>query len=205
MKRILLMSILALLALFIGACDNSNPKSEAPVNKIVEANLTDREEAILTNTAEKSFVFDFNVVGRPYKELSVWVEKYEYGKLVDERVGGLRSGIEEKGTIIFTTSRPMENGQSIFNMSISSSGSTGTVTNFEAVPDVNEMASTWGSNTIEENAIGSEMVLSSICYSNADDGNMHSLSPDFYNDVDSNINEIKDYAIVYLLRAEFIE
>ena len=45
--------------------------------------MTEREEVILLSTADKSFVFDFNVDDN-YKDVAVWVEKYELGKLVGE-------------------------------------------------------------------------------------------------------------------------
>lgn len=81
MKRSLFTPILILLVASLGACDRYNSKSE---NTLFEANLTEREQGILSATAEKSFVFDFNTDGK-YKKVSVWVEKYESGKMVGDK------------------------------------------------------------------------------------------------------------------------
>ena len=47
-----------------------------------------------------------------------------------------------------------------------------------------------------------KMVLASICYSNSNK-EISTISTDFYSDVDSHINELKNYDVIYLLRSEF--
>lgn len=70
---------------------------------------------------------------------------------------------------------------------------------------------TVGSNSIdglttnyisETTPIKENMVLATINYSREGEA-MSPPSKDFYTDVQSNINEIKDYDLVYLLRANF--
>lgn len=84
----------------LSACGGHSKPEE---NIISAAELSERENAILSTTANQSFVFDFNVDGK-YKEASVWVEKYESGKLVNDSISGIKSDIKENGSIIFTTS-----------------------------------------------------------------------------------------------------
>ncbi|MBO1914585.1 hypothetical protein J4G37_58405, partial [Microvirga sp. 3-52] len=100
-----------------------------------------RERAIISTTSDKSFVFDFNI-DSDYKEVSVWVEKYESGKLVNDAISSLITDVEGKGSIIFTTSKPDEDGkQQTFNIGISGKSGMGSVSNFE--DNLDDMASVW--------------------------------------------------------------
>ncbi|KQL38859.1 hypothetical protein AN960_12855 [Bacillus sp. FJAT-25509] len=202
MKKIISTTILILLVFSMSACTN-NPKSN---NAISEAKLTKREKAILSTTSDKSFVYDFNVNSN-YKELSVWIEKYEFGKLVGDKIDHITSGIKEDGSIIFTTSKtPNNQNQSLFNISINSDGSTDVVNQLETTfkDGLEGVTSISGSNQTENNPIKNNIVLASICYKK-EGHRMDSLTDDFYRDVNKHIDEIRDYDVVYLLRAEFIK
>ena len=80
-RRVLFFAMLTMLVFTLVACDDGN--SNLKINTVSDAKLTEREEVILLSTADKSFVFDFNVDDN-YKDVAVWVEKYELGKLVGE-------------------------------------------------------------------------------------------------------------------------
>jgi len=196
MKRLFI--ILALLVFVLSACVNNNAKS----NTISAVELTERESAILSTTSDKSFVFDFNI-DSAYKEVSVWIEKYELGKLVDDKISSISTPVEENGSIIFATSKADgSRKQHTFNIGISGNGSLGSISNFETnSDDLDAMASVWGNLQEENNSIEGELVLASICYSS--DGSMSSLTSDFYKDVDGHMSELEDYDVVYLLKAEF--
>ena len=197
MMRVLFFAMLTSFVLSLVACDNS--KSNLKINTVSDAKLTEREKVILSSTADKSFVFDFKVDDK-YKEVAVWVEKYESGNLVGE-VNRISTEIKNKGTIIFTTSNPIEeSNQAIFTISINSDGSTGTGWFTETITD--ELSAVWGSNSLGSISVMDKMVLASICYSNSNKG-ISTISTDFYSDVDSHINELKNYDVVYLLRSEF--
>lgn len=132
MMRVLFFAMLTSLVLSLVACDDSN--SNLKINTVSDAKLTEREKVILSSTADKSFVFDFKVDDK-YKEVAVWVEKYESGNLVGE-VNRISTEIKNKGTIIFTTSHPIEeSNQAIFTISINSDGSTGTGWFTETITD----------------------------------------------------------------------
>ena len=197
MMRVLFFAMLTSLVLSLVACDDSN--SNLKINTVSDAKLTEREKVILSSTADKSFVFDFKVDDK-YKEVAVWVEKYESGNLVGE-VNRISTEIKNKGTIIFTTSHPIEeSNQAIFTISINSDGSTGTGWFPETITD--ELSAVWGSNSLGSISVMDKMVLASICYSNSNK-EISTISTDFYSDVDSHINELKNYDVVYLLRSEF--
>ncbi|GHI00431.1 hypothetical protein [Neobacillus kokaensis] len=199
MRKVLFFLMLTLLTLFLAACDNGSP--DLKVNTVSKANLTEREEVILSSTAAQSFVFDFNVEDK-YKEVAVWVEKYKSGELVEE-MNHISTGIKKRGTIIFTTSNMSEgSNQVLFTIGINSDGSTSTGWNPETITKVDDLQAVWGSNPLSDIAIKDKMVLASICYSGSKNG-ISSLSTDFYNDVEGHMNELKNYDVVYLLRSEF--
>jgi hypothetical protein len=190
--------MLTLLVFSLVACYDGN--SNLKINTVSDAKLTEREKVILSSTADQSFVFDFNVDDE-YKDVTVWVEKYESGNLVGE-VNHISTEIKNQGTIIFTTSKTTEeSNQAIFTISINSDGSTGTGWSPEKITK-DDLGVVWGSNPLDNISIMDKMVLASICYSRSKEG-ISTLSTDFYSDVDSYMNELKNYDVVYLLRSEF--
>lgn len=198
MNRLLM--ILALLIFLLSACSNNDSKS----NIISAVELTERENAILSTISDKSFVFDFNIDSE-YKKVSVWIEKYEFGEMVHDKISPITTQVEGNGSIIFATSKVDDNQkQHTFNIGISSIGSTGSISGLDTSSfDLDGMSSVWGSFQEVNNSVEGEVVLASICYST--DGHMRSLTTDFYQDVDSHMNELENYDVVYLLKAEFIK
>lgn len=133
--------------------------------------------------------------------MSVWVEKYEFGKLVEPEMGRMTTAVKDNGTIIFTTSK-MVDGQnpSMFNISIQNDDGTDTATYPETIDEME--SSVWGSaGNLKINSTN-KLALASICYSSGNEG-IRSLSTDFYGDSDSHMDELKKYDVVYLLRSEF--
>lgn len=197
MKKIFLSIILSLLSLSLVACKANGPKSE---NNLSVPELTTREKAILENTSEHSFLIDFKV-DDTYKEMSVWVEKYEFGKLVEDEKGRMTTGVEKNGTILFTASKTDDDqDQSMFNISIQNDGGMTTATYPEKIEKMaSSVSGSTGKIDIHTTA---KPVLASICYSNGNEG-IRSLSTDFYGDMDGHMEELKEYDVVYLLRSEF--
>ncbi|WP_260285227.1 hypothetical protein [Peribacillus aracenensis] len=197
MKKIFLSIILSLTSLSLVACKAGEPKSG---NDLSVPELTAREKAILENSSEHSFLIDFNV-DDTYKEMSVWVEKYEFGKLVEPEMGRMTTAVSDNGTIIFTNSKTVaDQNQSMFNISIQNDAGTDTVTYPETIGEME--SSVWGSADKLKINSTNKLVLASICYSNGNEG-IRSLSTDFYGDSDGYMDELKKYDVVYLLRSEF--
>lgn len=66
------------------------------------------------------------------------------------------------------------------------------------------MESVWGNFEGEKTFNEGEVVLGNICYS-SDENGMSSLTNDFYDDVEAHMNELEEYEVVYLLKAEFVK
>ena len=198
MKRTLTILLSALLLFILSACDDSNS------NTVSVAELTDRERTILLSSSDKSFVFDFNI-NKEYKEVTVWIEKYESGNLVEDKIADLTAQVDGDGSIIFTTPKLNDNQkQTTFNIGISGKDGDSSSSAFDPKSnEVDDMSSVWGYFAGENTIIEGETVLASICYSN--DGRMNSLSADFYQDVAGHINELEKYDVVYLFKADFIK
>ncbi|WP_163527206.1 hypothetical protein [Halobacillus ihumii] len=194
MRKLFGVLIFALMIFVLGAC-SSNSKA----NTISAADLSERESAILSTASEHSFVFDFHLASES-KKVSVWIEKYKDGELVDDKLNKLSLMAEGNGAIIFTT--PKEKGEEkkrTFNIGISSNGSTGSTVRLDN--DVDQKLSFSGSFKINEKSVEEEeAVLAGIIYSE-DKKDTISLRSSFYEDP----SELQKYDVVYLFKAEFQE
>lgn len=199
MKKHIVTIFIMMMTILVSACTNSDIKSP---NSISTSTFTDREQVLVAATSDKAFVFDFNI-DDTYKEVSVWVDKYEFGKKVETPIPHISVDVKDKGMIIFTTLGTNNENESIFNVTINSDDAMSTSNNAETISNkgLENMASLWESNPLEKNTITDEMVLASILYSEGK--GISSLSSDFYNDLNNHIQELKSIDIVYLLRAEF--
>lgn len=84
--------IFATLLMLVACENNSDPTKESTIGT---ADLTKREQAILTTTAGKSFVYDFSV-DNDYKNVNIFVERYEFGKLVSENPNGVTMSLDDE-------------------------------------------------------------------------------------------------------------
>ncbi|MCY8233093.1 hypothetical protein [Priestia endophytica] len=165
------------------------------------AKLTEREKALLSGTADQSFVFDFNTDDK-YKEVDVWVEKYKSGKLVGE-LNRMSTEVKNKGMMVFSTAKTNEESNQVrFSISIHSDEATSTAWSPETMKGDN-FSNVSGSNPLDNISIKDKnIVLVSIGYPSSKEGT-RTLSTDFYEDIDSHMNELKNYDVVYLLRCTF--
>jgi len=93
-----------LLIFLLSACGNSTSQSDV----ISPAELTEREDAIISTISDESFVFDYKIEAE-YEEVSMWMEKYESGKLVDDKINEMTTQVaKESGTIILAKSKANE-------------------------------------------------------------------------------------------------
>src|SRR5690625_572499 len=169
MRKTLFITIVLMLALTLSACANNNVKS----NTIVNAELTDREIGILATTSSQSFVFDFNVESE-YKEVGVWIEKYEFGKLVEERIGYITAEIGNNGSIILAVIEPNTNeNQAFFKIGTNSNGVTGssTIADIVSTKGTENRSIIWGNFSEEMDITNDQLILASIGFS-WDDGSM---------------------------------
>ncbi|WP_152657989.1 hypothetical protein [Oceanobacillus sp. CFH 90083] len=200
MKRIFMMLIMGLSALALVACS----QNDTDANTISAGELTEREDAILSTISDKSFVFDFNIDSE-YKEIAVWIEKYESGNLVDDRLGHMTTQVEQSGSIIFTLLENGSENNNIFNIGVGTNESVTSINGSDTnLNDLENMASVWG-NIPEKGALDNgKVVLANIGYS-LDENGIRSLTTDFYEDTAGHMNELEEYDVTYLLKAEFIK
>lgn len=195
MKKLGIRISLVLFLCISVACSNETKLD----NVLSEVDLTDREKILLTSASDESFVFEFQADDK-YEQVSLWVDKYELGKLTEENIGRMTTEIEEKGMLIFAISKiPLDEEMLIFNMIVGDSTSSSKITSQQVSPT--ESQSIWGSNPLETIPISDQLVLVRMCY--AKGNGMSSLSSEFYTDIDNRINEIVDYDVVYVLKSEF--
>ncbi|MFD1416931.1 hypothetical protein [Oceanobacillus jeddahense] len=198
MKRKFMLLIIGLSTLALVACSQIG----VDANTISVGELTEREDAILSTASDKSFVFDFNVDDE-YKEVAIWIEKYEAGNLVNDSLGYMTTEAEQSGSIIFTLSEDVNDVNNIFNIGVSTEESlTSAHVPDEKSNDVENMSSEWGSIPEKVALDNGEVVLANISYSDNENG-MHSLTTDFYEGAAGHMNELEQYDVVYLLKAEF--
>jgi hypothetical protein len=200
MRRILFFIVLTVLTFSLVACNGGGSKN-VKANTISSANLTEREEALLSGPADQSFVFDFNADNK-YKEVAIWVEKYESGKLVG-KLNGMSTEIKNTGTMVFSAAKVNEeNNQARFSISVHSDDATNTSWSPETIKE-NNFSTVSGSNPLDNISIKDKnIILASIGYPSSEEGT-RTLSTGFYEDIDSHMNELKNYDVVYLLRCTF--
>ena len=200
MKKIVYTALMTMLVIVLGACNGNQ------TNIISGVDLTEREKDILSMTTNNAFLFDFTV-DDTYQDVSFWVEKYESGKLVGEKINDATAPVYGNGSLIFArVQNPDDENQITFT--------TGIKTENDDESDFSSFSSSVPEKKGLENALIStrkieeslplkdEMVLASICYTLDEDG-ATSLSSDFYEDPKSYMDELKEFDVVYLIKVEF--
>lgn len=206
MNKKQIIPLIGLISLMV-ACSNGNGDGAASPNTIAEAELTEREEYMLFATSDQSFVYDFNL-GNDSKEASIWIEKYEFGELIESHLSRMWTDVEGSGFILFTFSDTHINPrEKAINMGVYGESGGGGGTSIDEIigEEADTEMTTWASVVTDETDIPEgEILLGS--YSISMEGNsMQSLSPEFYEDIEGNLEEIEDYAAVYIFKAEFNE
>lgn len=200
MKKSIILTLVTMLVFTLSACSNNNTES----NIIVRAELTDREYATLSTTSNQEFVFEFHTESE-YTEAAVWIEKYEFGKLVGERIGYLTTEIKNNGSVNFTMDdlHASEN-QVFFNLGINSNGVRGSSTISEIISTKGrDSRSGLGGSIIDEMKITNDaMVLANIVFT-WDKSSMTSFPDEFYKDIEHGNNELENHEVVYLLKSAF--
>ncbi|WP_017472366.1 hypothetical protein [Amphibacillus jilinensis] len=204
MKKLFNMTIVLMVVFIFSACSNdtnASTNTNKNPNTIVDSELTDREEAILSTVSNQSFVFDFNIEDE-YNEVSLWIEKYEFGELIDEQIGHFTTEVVKNGSIIFTSVE--SEAIQMFNIGVYSNGGTTSIITSDIVSTkgVEDRSTVWENNSEEIDVEDEEIVLASIGFS-WDEDSMVSFSSEFYSDNERRIEELENYGVVYLLKSKF--
>lgn len=203
---ITLLGIMILLFLFSACTDEAS--SSPGKSTISETELTEREDFMLSSLTEHSFVYDFTLDGG-IEEITVFVEKYEFGERQDYPVSSLSMAVlESEGSLLFSVARKdYEAEERSLTIGIQSGGEWSSGMTSDSFSSDNDavMGTLWvsaasdGTNlTVTEG----EVLLAAIIYGDGEEG-ISTLTQDFYEDADANLAEIEDYEAVYLLKAVF--
>lgn len=191
--------LISLLILSLSACSNNNSHSKS--NIVSAADLNERENAIISTTSEQSFVFDFNA-DTEYEEVSVWIDKYESGELVDDKLGYMTTQTDENGTIILATTSNGEK-QLTYSIGVGDKGGTSSAIILDKkLQNADSMATVSGQLTEGKSLNNGEIVLATIAYSD-DEYGTSSISSQFYEDPAAHMDELKKYNIVYIFKTHF--
>ncbi len=203
------MMICLLAAVLYGCNETIETKSNYQKGTTIGSvhDFSEKENTIHNAISEISMIFDFKV-DKKYKEIIVWMEKYQFGKLINNQSSlSHLDSIEESGTIVFAL--PIGSEAFTSNIGISSNGQSSMIsrTDKEQSEDgpQKEMSTIWGSldqaRTIQDNE---DFLLGYIGYS-SDEQSVSSASPSIFNNPEMEKEEIKDYDVAYLLKAKFVK
>lgn len=189
--------LIILLVILLSACSKSS------ANTITSVDLEAREDAIVSITSSEAFVFDFNVVPE-YTEVSLWVEKYELGALVDEKVGYMSTETQNSGSLIIATSKSNDQSHAQeFNVGVMNEGSVGSASfSDDNQPNVEGLLKITGGFSGEKEVTDEEIVLAAITYS-SNEGGSSSLTTRYYQNPKDHMDELDKYDRVYLFKAKF--
>ena len=194
-KKVFGMILFIILVTTLTACNQQ--KSDY----ISQKDLTDREESILTILTEEAEIFEFKQ--STYKEAKLFVEKYEFGKLVDDSLGSISTDIDENGYIIFARAKSASNMQN-FHIGIEDDNGSGSSVFIDELVKTDDYSGVMFGRMPDEKAIAEEMVLAALLYSDADSGEgVSSLTTTFFENPDEYMNELNDFAVTYLVKVSF--
>jgi hypothetical protein len=208
-KRILIMLLLGLVLIGAVGCqyDNALKQNDGDAetvqqNKIIKADLTNREVNIINGTGcSKYFMFDVQLVDE-FSYVSIWVDKYEYGEMTGTTFGGLGSTLNKESNLLnmmMTTHHFKEEDEKWVITIGGASSST-------MVKQKGNMMSVWQSVEEIEIKDGQETIVAVIL--NADIHNdertgMSGVPAEFFMCTENCEEYLKEYDYAYVLKAKF--
>lgn len=196
LKRLMYIAMLLCLSVLFSGCDEKTQKSDSA---IAEAKLSEREKELLRTVTDQYFVCDYKV-DPSYKTVTVWVEKYQSGKKVGEKLAHMTAEVKESGTLTYATSKTTEDQDTAFITGIDGNSSASSVVEHR----LERSASILGSNPEPLHPSNGELILASLSYG-IDGSELRSLSTDFYRNSEINIDELQNYDTVYLFKSKFTQ
>lgn len=182
------------------SCSTEETHKEKEENVIVQANLTAKENGILTTTTDQFLITDFNLIGEDNK-VSIRFEKYKSGKLI-KKWDSISTEKIGDGTIVLTFSTNSEDGNQLeIRSGIISKGSTSSNIVYDHLKDSESeyLLGLSDSPLLMEQKVKEEMLIGSFLFQIEGDS-IESPGPEFYQSLKENLDE---YDVVYLNWAEF--
>lgn len=194
LKRLALCTFLLLL---LSACGSREAEE---TNTIAAADLSEREKTLLHATAGH-ILFIYNLSLESEGVLDVWVEKYEYGELLEERIGLVEAAVSKKGQILVALIEVPQSKQMIIRVSIINEAGYESNGGIIKLPDIGA----FGYGTLisdEGTSLKEDMAIGQLIY--AGESNFFKTSQEnLGNDPAAIIKELKDRPEVYLVRSSF--
>ena len=183
--------------LLLGACSDS--ESEAN-NTIAAAKLSEREKTLLHATAGE-VLFIYNLSLESQGVLDVWIEKYEYGELTEEQIGGVEAQVSHKGQIIVALIEVPQSKETILRVAVINGTGYESNEGLLTLPDIGAFG--YGTLVSQEGvALKADMVIGQLIYSG--ESNFFKTSGEqLGNNPATIIKELKDRPVVYLIRSSF--
>lgn len=180
------------------------------LNTISLAELTDREKLLMESPRGGEFVFDFNA-DESYGELAMWVERYDFGVLAEERTLNMSSTLRSdedgtkpvRGTIVFSlVSGAAQSGKpDVSTMRVTvARGSGSSAITIPPIETPADAAMLSGSSLKRETSIDGVIELAQISYSKAKGGQM-----EFAVSSGKNEEAMKQDDVTYLIKCEFVK
>lgn len=193
LKRFALCTFLLVL---LSACGNQ----EEETNTIAADDLSENEKTLLHATAGH-ILFIYNLSLGSEGVLDVWVEKYEYGELIEEQIGFVEATVGKKGQILVALIEIPQSKQMIVRVSIINEAGYESNAGIVTLPDIG----TFGYGTLisgEGTALKKDMAIGQLIY--AGESNFFKTSQEnLGNSPAAIIKELKDRPEVYLVRSSF--
>lgn len=187
--------ILLFIALILVGCSNEGIK-----NTIQQKELSSKNQLLLkAAVGEMNYYYEF--IAEKGKFLRIWVERYQYGKLV-EQVGGIGTEMlkDEKGEIlIYFLDDPEWENYYLRTVVLDESGYA--VANGQiAKPNANLNAGIWSSNLNEKVPLTEDMLLGYMAFFEVDDESSMGIKTTLAEPKEF-IEENRDIPEIYLIRA----
>lgn len=196
--KIRLFNLVFLLLLLVACSDG-----ETGQNTIQHKNLTDENRLLKAVVGEMSYYFEYTA--EKGKFLEVWVERYEYGKMV-ERTGDV--GVEmienEKGEIFIYLLDDSEWKKYYLRSVIMDESGYAMTSAHIAKPNNNYLASTYGTVIHGQVPMTEDMLLGYIVFFEPSNVNSISISMDYTNP-HKLIEENQHAPVIYLIRASLTD
>lgn len=186
--------IISFTALILVACSDEEIK-----NSIQQKELSGENYLLKAAVGEMNYYYEFTA--EKGKFLRIWVERYEYGKLV-EQVGGIGTEMikDEKGEIlIYFLDDPEWENYYMRTVVMDESGSA-VASGQIAKPHANLNAGTWSSLLNEKVPLTEDMVLGYMAFFEVDDENSTGMKTALVKPKEF-IEENRDVPEIYLIRA----
>ncbi len=180
---------------FLIACTDNEQNSIEP------SQLTNREQLIINALSDNVSVFDYQLT-EDYQEIELWVDRYENGELVEERMNVLSSHIENReGSILFSMSELAYTPTGA--MAMIDEGSSGSVT-FELTGEGEREDYLISQNTFPQETWNEQAVFAVLAYVDQE-GAVSGINQSFFTEPDQHIGVLQGYQEAYVFRGKLIK